>query len=142
MRRLCAAILLLLAADSSRAVAQTGAATGTVHEIRLVRGEGEHTFGFVPARVVARAGDVLLFRVVSGMPHSVVFEASDMSEAAARAWTAALPQQTAPLTSPLLLEAGLEYPVVVPEVEAGRYRFYSLPRLAYDMRGEVEVVSR
>lgn len=131
------AALLLGAAP---AAAQAGTPTTTVHEIRLERGEGEHTFAFVPARVVAAPGDVLLFRVVSGSPHSVVFEAADMTPAAARAWTAALPRRVAPLTGPLLVEAGLEYRVVVPDVPPGRYRFFSLPRLAYDMRGEVEVI--
>ena len=48
-------------------------------------------------------------------------------------------RRVAPLTSPIFVEAGLEYPVVVPSVPAGRYRFFSLPRLAYDMRGEIEV---
>ena len=136
--RLLSLLVLLAATTSARA--QAGPTTGTVHEIRLVRGEGEHTFRFVPARVVARPGDVLLFRIVSGSPHSVVFESADMpSQAASRLWTAALPRRVAPLTSPIFVEAGLEYPVVVPSVPAGRYRFFSLPRLAYDMRGEIEV---
>jgi plastocyanin len=141
MRRTSLVLLALQLAVSSTARAQAGSSTGTVHEIRLVRGEGEHNFGFIPARVVARPGDVLLFRVISGSPHSVVFEIADMTTpAATRLWTSAMPRRVAPLTSPIFVEAGLEYPVVVPEVPAGRYRFYSLPRVAYDMRGEVEVL--
>ena len=139
MRHPCALPLVLLLLTTTSAVAQTAPATGTVHEIVLTRGEGEHTFGFVPARIVARPGDVLLFRVVSGSPHSVVFLEADMPPEAVRAWTAAMPRRVAPLTSPILIEAGLEYRIVVPEVAAGIYRFVSLPRLAYDMRGEVEV---
>lgn len=137
-RTALACVLLLLAATTS-AAAQAGASTGTVHEIRMTRGEGGHTFGFVPARIVARPGDVLLFRVTSGSPHSVVFEQADMTPAAIGLWTAAMPRRVAPLTSPILVDAGLEYPIVVPDVPPGRYRFFSLPRLAYDMRGEVEV---
>lgn len=141
MRRTSAVLGAILLAAASSASAQAGSTTGTVHEIRLVRGEGEHNFGFVPARVVARRGDVLVFRVVSGSPHSVVFEIADMdAPATVRLWTAAMPRRVAPLTSPLLVDAGLEYSVVVPDVPPGRYRFYSLPRLAYDMRGEVEIV--
>lgn len=140
MRRTSAVCGILLLAAVTTAGAQTGSTTGTVHEIRLTRGEGEHTFGFVPARVVARPGDVILFRVVSGSPHSVVFELADMTTPAdARLWTAAMPRRAAPLTSPIFVESGLEYAVVVPEVTPGRYRFYSLPKLAYDMRGEIEV---
>lgn len=140
MRTVLMMTALALAATAP-AGAQTGSTTGTVHEIRLARGEGGHTFGFTPARVVARPGDVLLFRVVSGSPHSIVFEEADMTPTAARAWSAAMPRRVAPLTSPVFVELGLEYPVVVPDVPPGRYRFYSLPKLAYDMRGEVEVSS-
>ena len=139
MRRTGVAALLFLLAATTSAGAQRGAPTGTVHEIRLTRGEGEHTFRFVPARVVARPGDVLLFRVGSGSPHSVVFDAADMTPEASRVWSAAMPRRVAPLTSPIFVEEGLEYRIVVPDVPAGRYRFHSLPRLAYDMRGEVEV---
>jgi plastocyanin len=137
--RILTTVLAALTLGAAPAAAQAGTASATVHEIRLVRGEGEHTFAFVPAQVVARPGDVLLFRLVSGSPHSVVFEEADMTPAAVRAWTAALPRRVAPLTGPILVEQGLEYRVVVPDVEPGRYRFYSLPRLAYDMRGAVVV---
>jgi plastocyanin len=139
MRRTSAATLLFLLAATTSGGAQAGASTGTVHEIRLTRGEGEHTFGFVPARVVARPGDVLLFRMGSGSPHSVVFEQADMTAETTRLWSAAMPRRVAPLTSPIFVEAGIEYRIVVPNVPAGRYRFVSLPRIAYDMRGDVEV---
>ena len=45
-----------------------------VHEIRLEANPEKEIFRFSPERITARPGDVLLFRAVSGTPHSIVFE--------------------------------------------------------------------
>lgn len=138
--RIAGPVALLLSLAGSALQAQGGPARESrVHEILLQRGEEAHIFRFVPVRVVARPGDVLLFRVIDGGPHSVAFERSGMDAQTIAAWTAALPRRTATLTSPVLVEPGTEYAVPVPAVPPGIYRFYSLPRLAYDMRAEVEV---
>ena len=122
----------LLALGMGRAPAQE------VHEIRMVStGKGE--FRFVPASVAARRGDVLLFKAVSGAPHSVVFEGKDLPAQAREKLNAALPRRAGDLSSPLLTE-GSEYRIVVPQgIPAGTYKFFCLPHRAYDMRGEVTV---
>jgi plastocyanin len=122
----------LLAASAAPASAQE------VHQISMVAaGEGE--FRFVPASVTARRGDVLLFKAVSGAPHSVVFEGKGLSDQAREKFNAALPRRTGDLSSPLLTE-GTEYRVVVPHgLAAGTYRFFCLPHKAYDMRGEFTI---
>jgi plastocyanin len=121
----------LLALGAARAAAQT------VHEIRMVDG-GEGEFRFVPNSVSARRGDVLLFKAVSGAPHSVVFAGKDMPAAARLSLNAALPRRAGDLSSPLLTEKS-EYRIVVPALPAGTYRFFCLPHKAYDMRGELLV---
>jgi plastocyanin len=122
----------LLALGVGRAAAQQ------VHEIRMVA-DGKGEFSFVPASVAARRGDVLLFKAVSGAPHSVVFEGKDLTAQAREKFNAALPQRSGDLSSPLLTE-GAEYRIVVPSgVPAGTYKFFCLPHRAYDMRGEVTV---
>jgi plastocyanin len=127
-----AALAALLALGTTKAAAQE------VHEIRMVAaGKGE--FRFVPAAVSARRGDVLLFKAVSGAPHSVVFEGEELSAQAREKLNAALPRRAGDLSSPLLTE-GSEYRIVVPQgLPAGRYKFFCLPHKAYDMRGEVTV---
>ncbi len=108
-----------------------------VHEIRMVeKGKGE--FRFEPASVTARRGDVLLFRVVSGGPHSVVFEGKGLPPAVREQLNQALPRRAGDLSSPLLT-ADAEYRVVVPGVPPGTYRYFCLPHKAYDERGEVTV---
>jgi len=114
------------------------AAAQEVHEIRMVA-DGKGEFSFVPASVSARRGDVLLFKAVSGAPHSVVFEGKDLTAQTREKFNAALPRRSGDLSSPLLTE-GSEYRIVVPSgIPAGTYKFFCLPHRAYDMRGEVTV---
>jgi plastocyanin len=119
------------------ALGTAGVSAQEVHEIQMISaGKGE--FRFEPASVTARRGDVLLFKAVSGAPHSVVFEGRELSEEARQKINAALPRRAGDLSSPLLTE-GIEYRVVVPALAAGTYRYFCLPHRAYDMRGQVTV---
>jgi plastocyanin len=129
--RLAAVLAGLFAWGTSRAVAQE------VHEIRMVA-EGKRDFRFAPASITVRRGDVLLFRSVSGAPHSVVFDGKGVPANARQKLNAALPRRAGDLSSPLLTE-GSEYRIVVPALPNGTYQFYCLPHRAYDMRGEVTV---
>jgi plastocyanin len=118
---------------STRAQAQR------VHEIRLEADAGKDTYRFVPANITARAGDVLLFKTVSGTPHSIVFEAGSLSSPAHEALNGAMTRRAGDLSSPLLSPDGAEYRIVVPAVDPGRYQFFCLPHRAYDMRGSLRV---
>jgi plastocyanin len=119
------------------ALSSATAAAQEAHEIRMVSsGKGE--FRFEPASVTARRGDVLLFKAVSGGPHSVVFEGRGVSPADRERLNAALPRRAGDLSSPLLTD-GTEYRVVIPALTAGTYRFFCLPHKAYDMKGDVTV---
>jgi plastocyanin len=129
--RSLAVAAMLLAGGTAEAVAQE------VHEIRMVSsGKGE--FRFEPASVRARRGDVLLFRSVSGGPHSVVFQARGISAPDRELLNEAMPRRASDLSSPLLRD-GAEYRVVVPALTAGTYGYFCLPHKAYDMKGEVTV---
>jgi plastocyanin len=125
--------LVLLGWNSSKAEAQK------VHEIRLDANPEKDIFRFSPARVTARPGDILLFRAVSGTPHSVVFESRGLSGPAHEALNGALSRRSGDLSSPLLTPDGAEYRMVVPALLPGRYAFFCLPHRAYDMRGELEI---
>jgi plastocyanin len=108
-------------------------------EIRIVADAERDSYQFLPRTVTATAGDVLLFKVVSGAPHNVVFEAEGLSRRSRDLLNAALPRRTADLTGPLLVRTGEEYRVVVPPVPPGRYRYFCLPHRAYDERGELVI---
>lgn len=110
-----------------------------VHEIRLDANPAKEVYRFSPAQVTARPGDVLLFKVASGSPHSIVFEGAGLSETGRAALNGAMSRRSADLSSPLLTAEGAEYRIVVPGIAPGAYGFYCLPHRAYDMRGELRI---
>jgi plastocyanin len=121
------------------ALAATPAAAQATHEIRLEADPAADQYRFIPADVTARRGDVLVFRAAKGGPHSVVFEEQGMPAGARAILSAALPNRTSELGSPLLSD-GAVYRVTIPaNLPPGRYAFYCLPHRAYDMRGELTV---
>jgi plastocyanin len=115
------------------------AAAQDTHEIRMEVNEKRSEYAFVPAEIIARPGDVLVFRAVSGAPHSVVFEAGGLSGQAHEALNSAMPRRSGDLSSPLLTKNGAEYRVTVPALPKGAYRFFCLPHRAYDLRGQLTV---
>ena len=122
------ALTLLASAQVTPGSAQT------VHEIRLSGDAEAETYAFAPATVTAKAGDVLVFKAVSGGQHGVVFE-SNMPAAVRTALNAAMPRRVGELSGPLM-SAGSEYRIVLPTgMPAGRYRFFCLPHRAYDEVG-------
>jgi plastocyanin len=109
------------------------------HPVRLEADPTRDSYRFTPASITARPGDVLVFKVGRGAPHSVVFEAADLNEATHEAMNGAMSRRTGDLSSPLLTTEGTEYRMVVPRIAPGVYHFYCLPHRAYDMRGELRV---
>jgi plastocyanin len=109
------------------------------HVVRLIANVSKDEYRFEPAAVTVRPNDVVVFRVTSGAPHSIVFEAGGLSADVREAFNAAMPDRAAELSSPLLTGTGTEYRVLVPRVPAGTYPFYCLPHRAYDMRGTMTI---
>lgn len=110
-----------------------------VHEVRLEANPAKEIFRFTPARVTARPGDIILFRAVSGTPHSIVFEGGKLSGSAREALNGAMTRRSGDLSSPLLTPDGAEYRVTVPALAPGTYEFFCLPHRAYDERGVLQI---
>ncbi|HEY9014988.1 MAG TPA: plastocyanin/azurin family copper-binding protein [Gemmatimonadales bacterium] len=110
-----------------------------VHEIRIEADPSKETYRFTPPLITARPGDVLVFRVGRGAPHSVVFEGAALTEATHEAFNGAMGRRAGDLSSPLLTREGVEYRIVVPRVTPGIYGFYCLPHRAYDERGQLRI---
>jgi plastocyanin len=123
----------LLLGPATRAVAQE------THVVRLVADPTKDVFRFEPATLTVKPNDVIVFRVASGAPHSIVFEGGELSPGVRGAFNSALVGRSGDLSSPLLTASGKDYRLVVPQVPAGHYRFYCLPHRAYDMRGELVI---
>jgi plastocyanin len=109
------------------------------HSVRLEADPAKDSYRFIPASISARPGDVLVFKVGRGAPHSIVFEGGDLNEATHEAVNGAMGRRAGDLSSPLLTAEGTEYRIVVPRIAPGVYQFYCLPHRVYDMRGELRV---
>ncbi len=129
---------LLLAAGVALQDARSAAAQA-VHIVRLEVDVAREVYRFVPARVTARPGDILRFRVSSGSPHNITFEGEALPAGAREALNAAMPGRTGELSSPVLDRPGAEYRIVVPALPPGRYPFFCTPHRVYDMHGELIV---
>jgi plastocyanin len=129
----CLALMLAIASLGEIAEAQK------VHDIRLEADPQKETYRFTPPLITARPGDVLLFRAGKGVPHSIVFESTGLTEAAHEALNGAMSRRAGDLSSPMLTNEGGEYRIVIPRVPPGIYHFYCLPHRAYDMRGQLRI---
>lgn len=130
--------IVALAAVMATGMSQTARAQET-HVVRLEADSDKDEYGFRPAAVTARPGDVIVFRLTNGAPHSVVFEGAGLTRQGREALNAAMPRRAGDLSSPLLTENGTEYRMTVPSLPAGTYGFFCLPHRAYDMRGELRI---
>jgi plastocyanin len=133
--RVRSVVVLLLVSAS---LASRGSAQATL-VVRLTADPAKKEYRFEPSVVRVKPNDVVIFRVVSGAPHSIVFEGGGLSSQARGALNAALVRRAGDLSSPLLTDSGTEYRLVVPSLDPGSYPFYCLPHRAYDMRGELQV---
>jgi len=115
------------------------AAAQTTHVVRLLANPAKDEYRFEPAALTVRPNDVVVFRVASGAPHSVVFEGQGLSPGVRGSLNSAMPGRSGDLSSPLLTATGVEYRIVVPQVPPGAYPFYCLPHRAYDMRGTLTI---
>ena len=116
----------------------TGAAiTGTTHEVRMVG--DEKGYRFEPATITIKAGDGIKFLNVSGGPHNVTFDPAKTPDDVESVLSANMPNQMAPLSGPLLMNANEAYTISFTGVKAGTYEFNCTPHLAMGMIGHVTV---
>lgn len=131
------------AAGATGAAAAPGGAaaakpiTGTTHDIKMVGDASGYKFD--PATITIKQGDGLKFTVASGPPHNVTFWPDSIPQGAQAQLAANMPNTTAPLTGPLLMNPNDSYTVSFAGVPAGTYKGYCTPHLALGMRLTVTV---
>ena len=131
--RSAAIVALVLTAAAPSASAQT------THLVKLRADTAAREYLIEPAVVRVHPGDIVVFQVESGAPHSISFEAGGPVSAGARCPQRRSPAAAADLSGPLLVADGAEYRLVVPAIPPGTYRFFCLPHRAYDERGTLRV---
>lgn len=108
-----------------------------LHEIRMI-GDASG-YRFEPARLSIARGDSVVFRVVSGQPHTVAFDTTAITAGVAHALDARMSNRIGRLSGPLLLMAGDRYTISFDDLPSGRYPFFCLPHLGLRMTGEIVV---
>jgi len=111
----------------------------TVYDVALRGDLAKGDYGFAPAELSARPGDVLRFRVLSGAPHGIAFDSTGLARTAKAALNRAMPGRVSQLRGPLLVKEGETYRIVVPRLPSGSYRFYCLTHQVYEAGGTLVI---
>jgi plastocyanin len=111
--------------------------TGTTHEVRMT---GDATgYQFEPAAITIKAGDGIKFIAVSGFPHNVAADPAKIPDDVEPILSANMPNQMAPLSGPLLMNANETYTVSFAGIKPGTYELNCTPHLAMGMIIKVTV---
>ncbi len=111
-------------------------ATGATHEVKMLG--DEKGYRFEPSTLTVKQGDAIKFTMVSGGPHNVAFDnvtGPPHDQLAANMG----PNQTADLSSPMLMSPNEAYTLSFAKVPPGTYAFHCTPHLAMGMKGSVTV---
>ncbi|HEY3012181.1 MAG TPA: plastocyanin/azurin family copper-binding protein [Gemmatimonadales bacterium] len=117
--------------------ANAPAATGKTHDVNMVL-EGSK-YLYAPDNLTIKSGDVVRFHNKSGGPHNVSFWPDSIPSGAADALKKNMPDQMAPLESPLLTEPDAVYQISFAGAPKGEYKIYCLPHLALGMKAKLTV---
>lgn len=124
-------------AAGAAATGTAQAVTGKTWDVKMVGDASGYKFD--PANLTIKVGDGVKFTVTSGPPHNVTFWPDSIPSAAAGQLNANMPNTTAQLTGPLLMNPNDSYIVSFAGVPAGTYKFYCTPHLALGMHGQITV---
>ena len=123
--------------DATAQPAAAATATGATHEIQMIS-ESPTSFKFVPENITIKAGDVVVFKSVSGQMHDVAFIADSIPPGAAAVLTAAVTGGPQPMATDMIPE-GQSVSVSFAGAPAGVYHMYCIPHAPMNMRGTITV---
>jgi plastocyanin len=125
------------AATPATGTATAAPVTGTVHEVKMVG--DEKGYRFEPASITIKAGDGIKFTNVSGGPHNIAFDPSQIPADVQAQLNANMPNTTSPLTGPLLTQPNETYTVSFANIKPGTYEGHCVPHLALGMKISITV---
>lgn len=129
-------------AAAATATPATGTATpapvtGTVHEIKMIG--DEKGYRFEPSSITIKEGDGLKFVNVTGGPHNIAFDPSQIPADVQAQLNANMPNTTSPLTGPLLTQPNETYTISFAKIKPGTYEGHCVPHLALGMKISITV---
>jgi len=129
-------VLGLLAGTGGAGIARHAQARRTFVVEMIQQGS---RFVFRPSGVRIRAGDMVEFRAVSGLPHNVQFYAGRIPDGAREVLNRAMAQRIGDLASPMLTRAGQTYSISFAGAPEGTYDFFCRPHEELGMKGTIVV---
>jgi len=125
------------AATPATGTATAAPVTGTVHEVKMIG--DEKGYRFEPSSITVKAGDGIKFTNVSGGPHNIAFDPSQIPADVQTQLNANMPNTTSPLTGPLLTQPNETYTISFANIKPGTYEGHCVPHLALGMKISITV---
>jgi len=112
--------------------------TGQTVEVKMLQ-DDKGNYHFDPADVSIKSGDGVKFIMVSGGPHNVAFDPTQIPADAKTQLSANMQQQVSELSSPMMMNPNETYTISFGKMPAGKYEFHCTPHLAMGMKGTITV---
>jgi plastocyanin len=112
--------------------------TGQTIEVKMLQ-DAQGNYRFDPANLTIKTGDGVKFIMVSGGPHNVAFDPSQIPAAAKAQLSANMQQQVSELSSPMMMNPNETYTISFGKIPPGKYLYHCTPHLALGMLGTITV---
>ena len=112
--------------------------TGQTIEVRMLQ-DTQGNYRFDPADFTIKTGDGIKFTMVSGGPHNVAFDPTQLPAAAKTQLSANMQQQVSELSSPMMMNPNETYTISFGKMPPGKYPYHCTPHLALGMKGTITV---
>ena len=112
--------------------------TGQTIEVKMLQ-DAQGNYRFDPADLTIKMGDGMKFTMVSGGPHNVAFDPTQIPAAAKAQLSANMQQQVSELSSPMMMNPNETYTISFGKIPPGKYPYHCTPHLALGMKGTITV---
>ena len=124
-------------AEAPTTAATTPAGSGATVTIEMVT-TGTNAFKFVPEHITIKAGDVVVFKGVSGLAHNVAFDKDSIPPGAAAILDAQMKDGPQALSTNMVND-GSSVTISFAGAPTGRYKIFCIPHLAMGMTASITV---
>lgn len=112
--------------------------TGQTIEVKMLQ-DTQGNYRFDPPDLTIKSGDGIKFTMVSGGPHNVAFDPTQIPAAAKAQLSANMQQQVSELSSPMMMNPNETYTISFGKIPPGKYPYHCTPHLALGMKGTITV---
>jgi len=112
--------------------------SGQTIEVKMLQ-DTQGNYRFDPADITIKSGDGVKFTMVSGGPHNVAFDPTQIPAAAKAQLSANMQQQVSELSSPMMMNPNETYTISFGKMPPGQYTYHCTPHLALGMKGTITV---